>query len=78
MVTASGTTDVDETAALWNLAVEPQLVLVPIPRIGFTIGLVADIALDGLVASRVSGSPDTETAVMHSAYGVSGGLAAIF
>jgi hypothetical protein len=78
VVTSSGTADVDETATLWNLALEPQLVLVPVPRIGFTLGIVADIALDGLVETRVSGAPNVETAIAHSAYGVSGGLAAIF
>lgn len=68
----------DETATLWDLALEPQLVLVPAPRIGFTIGIVADVALDGLVETRISGAPNVETAIAHSAYGVSGGLAAIF
>lgn len=57
MATSTGTTDVDETATLWNLAHEPQLVLVPVPRIGFI---------------------NVETAIAHSAYGVSGGLTAIF
>jgi hypothetical protein len=76
--TSGGSTDVEETTTLWNLALEPQLVLVPVPRVGFTLGIIADIALDGLTETRVSGAPNTEIAVMHSAFGVAGGLAAIF
>jgi hypothetical protein len=76
--TSGGSTDVEETTTLWNLALEPQLVLVPVPRVGFTLGIIADVALDGLTETRVSGAPNTETAVMHAAFGVAGGLAAIF
>lgn len=67
------------SATLWHLSLDPQLVLIPAPRVAITIATIMDIGLPGTVEHR-SGSGDAifETEIQSSAYGVSAGLAAIF
>jgi hypothetical protein len=77
-INASGGTSTSElTVASWNLTLDPQLVLVAAPRFAITLGPLLDFALSG-TSTLKSGDQSTERDFSSSAFGVTGGAAAIF
>jgi len=58
-----------EPTVLWNLTLDPQLLIVAAPRSAIAFGVLADVGLGG---SFESGT------LRDSAYGMIGGLCAIF
>jgi hypothetical protein len=76
---AAGSTRQHWDATLWQLSLDPQLVLVAAPRVAITVSALLDLGLSGTVESRREGdSAVFDTDLKSSAYGVSAGLAAIF
>ncbi|MES1186717.1 MAG: hypothetical protein ABUL60_23080 [Myxococcales bacterium] len=72
---AALTGSVTSTNTLVDLALDPQLVISPVPHVGIALGVALDIGLSG--TSEVSGSSFTQD-IKASSYGVTGGLVAIF
>lgn len=75
----SGSTRQQWDATLWQLSLDPQLVLVAAPRVAITVSALLDLGLSGTIESRLeSDSAVFDTDLKSSAYGISAGLAAIF
>jgi hypothetical protein len=72
---AALTSTVTNTDTLVNLTLDPQLVITPVPRVGITFGALLDIGVGGTSETSVS---STVHDIKESAYGVTGGLVAIF
>ena len=65
------------TVTLLAVTLDPQLVFVPVPRVGITLGPVLDIGASGSV-DVTEGSTTDSRDVKMSSFGVAGGLALIF
>jgi hypothetical protein len=61
-VTTTDSTNIDQFA----LDLEPQIVFHPIPHVGFTAGLTADIPLTGGISGTTTTGGDSATASAHS------------
>jgi len=66
---------VTSTVTLVDLTLDPQLVFVPVPHVGITLGALLDIGVSGSVEGS-DGGPEED--FKASSYGVTGGLVAIF
>lgn len=69
------TSTVTSTLTLVNLTLDPQLVFAPVPHVGITLGALLDIGVSGTLERSTS---PQERDYKQSAYGVTGGLVAIF
>ena len=66
-------------ASLWQLSLDPQVVLVAAPRVAITLALILDVGLPGTIETRPEGgSAVFDTDLRSSGYGASAVLAAIF
>jgi hypothetical protein len=65
------------TVTLVAATLDPQLVFVPVPRVGITVGPVLDIGISGSVDVTDGGTTESQD-VKASSYGIAGGLALIF
>jgi hypothetical protein len=68
---------ISSTLSFWDLTLDPQLVISPIPHIGITLGVTLDIGLSGEL-ERTVGSTTKTNDVTASSYGVTSGLVAMF
>ena len=80
LINASGSSqEVEVSASLWQLSLDPQLVVVPAPRVAITLAVIMDIGLPSSAENQVGGeSLFNKTDRKNSSYGISAGLAAIF
>ncbi|MDF3071500.1 MAG: hypothetical protein K0R38_7101, partial [Polyangiaceae bacterium] len=65
------------TVSAWAFTLDPQLVLVPAPRIGITLGPLLDIPVAGTDKTVTNGQTE-ELEYRSSAYGITAGVAALF
>lgn len=68
--------DGDSSSTLWDVTLDPQLLLVAAPHVAFSVGVVADIGAAGSVT--LGGLNGESYGKRESAYGMSIGLSAIF
>jgi hypothetical protein len=73
----AGTIKTETTLSLWDVTLDPQLVLSPVPHVGITIGASLDIGVSGSI-KETTGSASAENDVTASSYGVTAGLIAMF
>jgi hypothetical protein len=67
----------DSTITAVNVTLDPQIVLVPVPHVGITLGPLLDLPLGG--TSRAEGGGESaELDYSSAAYGVTAGASAIF
>ncbi len=66
------------TGTFVNVSLDPQLVLMPVPHVGITLGAAVDIGASGTYKFETSGSPSQEVDQTLSSYGATAGLVAIF
>jgi hypothetical protein len=75
----AGSSNSESSVTFWDLSLDPQLVISPVPHIGITIGAALDIGIAGTIDSPTSSSTTSvEPELSASSYGVTAGLAAIF
>jgi hypothetical protein len=67
---------VKSTATLVDLTFDPQLVIAPLPHVGFTLGGVLDIGVGGSIEST-NGTTTQTRDIKQSSYGLTAGLVAI-
>jgi hypothetical protein len=67
----------DSSTTYWDLTLEPQLVISPVPHVGITFGAALDIGVSGTIDAPAN-TTVTEPELSASSYGVTAGLAAIF
>jgi hypothetical protein len=73
-----GSTFVTEvTESLWDMSLDPQLVLSPAPHVAITLGVSLDIGVGGEL-ELTSGNSTTKNDLTMSSYGVTSGLVAMF
>lgn len=77
VVDNDSTITLTDTASMWDLALDPQLVLSPAPHVAITLGVTLEIGIQGEVESEASGNT-TKTDATQSSYGVTTGLIAMF
>jgi hypothetical protein len=66
----------NSSSTLWDVTLDPQLLIVAVPHVAFSIGVVADIGAAGSITWH--GPDDESHGKRESAYGMSVGLSAIF
>jgi hypothetical protein len=75
----AGSSNPESSVTFWDLTLDPQLVISPVPHIGITIGAALDIGIAGTIDSPTNSSTTSvEPELSASSYGVTAGLAAIF
>jgi hypothetical protein len=69
------------TERQWAISLEPQLVVMPWPHLGLSLGAALDLGVDGENELAYRGGPFPETSRMRetvSTYGITAGLLALF
>jgi hypothetical protein len=69
------------TERQWAISLEPQLVIMPLPHVGFSLGAAFDLGFDGETKLTYRGGPQPEISRVHqtvSTYGLTAGLLALF
>jgi hypothetical protein len=76
----AGTTTTKHNMHGFSLGLDPQLVITPVPHVGFMVGPIADIPLSGNYKTEQSGMANTsvDTTIKVANYGVSAGVLVYF
>jgi hypothetical protein len=80
--TASSVTTLEgrasDTLSLWNITLEPHLVLVAAPRIAFTLGPLFELGLAGSGEAKAEGATRRASTALGSSIGFTAGLSTLF